>query len=303
MESPFKSKAELFDNREMFPDMVLVVSGLERPLLLHRGIMASASKLIKGLLNSKQTGLNTEPNKIEWMFDTADATDRTALLKVLRFCYDETMRVELNKGELCPVITALFRLQVTCFDQILKRLTDFAVEQAKADPKIGTVLLMETQSYPECRSANIIELDKILARALFTAKNMRENRKTVVDDCLMKLPAEYLDMAEYGDPHADTSEFRTRIQYLKENGERMDNEEKENVIQKCDLSKLQGNELGELRSLGFVGQEMMIELYSKALERSEKESKRRSERAEKECLCFISQQIMKNKTLQSVYFL
>lgn len=285
VDSPFKNRIELFDNKEMFPDMEMVVPGLEKPLLLHRGIMANASKLIRGLLNSKQTGLSMEPNKIEWMFDTTNARDREALVKVLRFCYDETMRVELNKGEFCAVITALFRLQVSRFDQVLKTLCDFAVEQTRNDVKIGAELLKETQLYPECCSANTFELDKILAKVVFTAKNIYENHAIVVDECLMKLPMEYLDMVEYGDPHTENSEFSVRMKYLKENGEKLSKEDKETIIKNCDWSKLRSNELNELKRLGIVGLEIMTEIYSRVLECVEKESdehKKHSKRAERD---------------------
>lgn len=201
IKSPFRNNTNLFNNKSMFQDMELVVAGIETPLLLHKGIMANTSKLMQGLLNAKQTANTGDTNQVEWMFDTDNDADRDALVKVLRFCYDEAMTVDSKENELCAVVAALCRLQVSCLDKILAKVTKFAVEQATNDVRVGAELLKNTQRYPECRSRNTCELDKKLAEVLLTAKNISENYDVVVSDCLMKLPPQYLDGVEYGCPH------------------------------------------------------------------------------------------------------
>ena len=282
VESPFKNNTELFDNKDMFPDMVFVVAGLESPLLLHKGIMAKTSKLVEGLLKAKQTAKTGDSNQIKWPFDTTNERDRTALVKALRFCYDETMTVDAKGGELCAVIAALCRLQVTCLKEMIVKLTDFAVEQAKKDASVGKELLKETQLYPECCNPNTVELDKALAKVVFTRKNICENFETVVGDCLMKLPMHFLDMAEYGDPHTPFSEFNIRTQYLKEHDDTLSKEEKEMVMKKCDWTNLMSKELMTLRELDVLGKDAMIEACNKALENTEEKIREYKERFEHE---------------------
>ena len=282
VESPFKNNTELFDNKDMFPDMVFVVAGLESPLLLHKGIMAKTSKLVDGLLKAKQTAKTGDSNQIEWPFDTTNERDRAALVKALRFCYDETMTVDAKGGELCAVIAALCRLQVTCLREMIVKLTDFAVEQAKKDATVGKELLKETQLYPECCNPNTVELDKALAKVVLTRKNICENFETVVSNCLMKLPMHFLDMADYGDPHTLFSEFNIRARYLKEHDGTLSKEEKEMVMKRCDWTKLMSSELMTLRELDILGKDAMIEACSKALENTEEKMREYKERFEHE---------------------
>ena len=282
VESPFKNNTELLDNKDMFPDMVFVVAGLESPLLLHKGIMAKTSKLVEGLLKAKQTAKTGDSNQIEWPFDTTNERDRAALVKALRFCYDETMTVDAKGGELCAVIAALCRLQVTCLREMIVKLTGFALEQAKKDASVGKELLKETQLYPECCNHNTVELDKALTKVVLTRKNICENFETVVGDCLMKLPKHFLDMAEYGEPHTPFSEFNIRVQYLKEHDDTLTKEEKEMVMKKCDWTNLMSKELMTLRELDVLGKDAMIEACSKALENIEEKLREYKERFEHE---------------------
>ena len=269
VESPFKNNAGLFNNKDMFPDMEFVVPGLKQPLLLHKGIMANTSNFVQGVLKAKEAAMAFNANKVEWTFDTTNEVDRDALVKVLKLCYDETMTVDANAGELCAVIAALCRLQVNCLEEVAKKLTDFAVKQATDDVRLGVQLLKETQLYPECCSPNTVELDKALAKVVLTAKNISENFDIVVDNCLMQMPTQYLDMAEYGEPHTQFSEFHVRAQYLKVCGDALSMKEKEMIMKQCDWTKLMSHELRELRELNVVGQDVMLEVCNKVLENTE----------------------------------
>ena len=285
--SSSSNNAELFDNKDMFPDMEFVIPGVDHPLLLHKGIMAKSSKLIQGILKTKETAKNDDLNRVEWMFDTKKPVDVKALLKVLRFCYDETIQVYLTDGECCAVIAALFRLQVTQLDTTVRKLTSFAVEHAQQDVRNGVKLLKDTQCYSECCGLHGCGLDKSLGKTVLTAQNIQENYSVVVDDCLMRLPPEYLDMTEYGQPHTKFSEFNIRARYVAEHGDALSNEEKETIMKKCDWTKLQSNELRQLKELGFVGQEVIMEAYEKVLETTEQEKdewKQYSETIYNECL-------------------
>jgi len=43
---------------------------------------------------------------------------------------------------------------------------------------------------------------------------MKKNAKAVLDDCLMKLPSEYLTSVEYSEGHDELSEFNIRVKYV-----------------------------------------------------------------------------------------
>ena len=281
VESPFKNNRELFNNNDMFPDMAFVVPGLERPLLLHKGIMAKTSKFVQGLLKAKESAKSGDANRIEWPFDTTNKVDRDALVKVLRFCYDETMTVNAKGGELCAVIAALCRLQMTSLQEMVAKLTQFAVEQSEKDVSVGVEMLKETQLYAECRNPNTVELDKALAKVVLTPKNISEHFENVVNNCLMMLPMEYLDMAEYGEAHTQFSEFSVRAQYVKEHGSALSKADQEMIMKKCDWTILLSGELKELKKLNVVGQDVMIDLCNQVLSNTEKERDEFKERAER----------------------
>ena len=277
VESPFKNNSSLFNNKDMFPDMEFVVPGLERPLLLHKGIMAKTSKFVQGLLKAKETAKSGDANRIEWPFDTTNKVDRDALVKVLRFCDDETMTVKAKGGELCAVIAAMCRLQVTCLQEMVAKLTQFAVKQSENDVSVGVEMLKETQLYAECRNPNTVELDKALAKVVLTPKSISEHFENVVNNCLMMLPMEYLDMAEYGEAHTQFSEFGVRAQYVKEHGDALSKADQEMIMKKCDWTLLLSDELKELKKLNVVGQDVMIDLCNQVLANTEKEIERRSQ--------------------------
>ena len=271
--SPFGSVIDLFDNEDTFPDLTFVIPGLEKPLELHRGILGQRSKLTKGLLKGKEVTKDEEANKIEWMFEMGNEADKLALVKALRFCYGEALKVDIQKGECCATIAALFRLQVTCLDEAMSQLVAFALEQTKHNTILGTKLLIETQSYPECCNVNTCDLDKELAKIVFTTKNICEHYEDVVDGCLMKLPMEYLDLTEYGEAHTMYSEFSLRTKYAKEHAQSLSREEKETLLGKCNWTKIQSGKLKILRELDMVGDALMKEACDKVLENTEKGKK------------------------------
>ena len=271
IEPHFGDNIELFDNEEMFPDFEFMIPGCETSLHLHKLIIARASKLMQGLIKAKQLAKNQDENQVEWMFDTSEKIDRDALVKVLRFCYGENMRIGTTDCECCAVIAALYRLQVTCADEIIKELIDDLVDCTKNNPPLGAMLLKGIQSYPECCSTQAYELDKALAEVVFTRKNICEYPETLVSECLMKLPPVYLDIVEYGEPHTQWSEFNVRMQYLKEHSEDLSQEEKDEIMRRCNTTFLWSGELSELRKLNAIGKDLMLDMYDSVLKHTEKE--------------------------------
>ena len=273
--SPYQNELESFDNPDTFPDLEFVITGMERPLRLHRKVLAKTSEHIKEELKEKHE------QKLVWACDTWNEVDKNALVKALRFCYGETLCVGTKDGECCAVIAALTKLRVTCLDEVVVNLKHFSVNQARKDVNTGVELLMTCAGYPECCGMNHDALNKELARVVLTKEMMHEHYKEVVDECLMLLPPEYLMLAEYGDPHTKCSEFCLRAKYLRFHQREMSTEEEQRVLMACDWSMLNSQELRELRLVDIIENGELLKAYEKALDYSEIENERANERAEK----------------------
>ena len=265
----FKRNADLFDNEKMFPDLDFIIQGLERPLRLHKNVLSQTSMLVEGILKTKQNTEGADENEIKWMFDTSKEVDREALVKVLRFCYGNTVTCGVNNGECCAVIAALYRLQVICAFETAVQISKFAVNQADSNLSVGVELLMATQHYSECTNTHFCSLDKQLAETVLSKDKMQEDHETVVDRCLMKLPVKYLDIASYGDAHTKWSEFTSRARYVRYHSESLSKEEKENIVRKCNWNMLGSDELQEINELGLFEQDTMVAMYRSALEHTE----------------------------------
>ena len=268
---PYHNEVESFDNAEEYPDMELVVKGMAKPLQLHRKIIASASGCFKTMLRGQKD------TRLKWLHDASKETDREALVKTLRFCYGETQSIGTKNGECCAMIAALTRLQVTCLDDVVATLINFAMDEAKRNVETGVELLKACTQYKECCGSNPLSLDKRLAAIVLTKDNMRAHYKDVVDNCLMVLPMEYLMIAEYGEPHTRWSEFCLRTKYLRVHSKELSMEEKDALVSKCDWSSLNSHELRELRLTDIIDKDELLEAHEKALEYCENENERKNE--------------------------
>ena len=274
--SPIRNnEVESFDDESTYPDLVLEVTGMEKPLHLHRTILVKLSGKMSELF--RQADVKT----LKWPFDTTNEIDRNALVKALRFCYGETMIVGTENGECCAMIAALTRLQVKCLDEVVVSLSNFTVEEAKRDVLVGTELLKACANYEECCGMNQCTLNQELAKIVLTKENMFQHFREVIDECLMLLPPEYLTLAEFSQPHSKCSEFCLRVRYMRNNSKKMTTEEKEAILGQCDWSTLNSDELRELRYLDIIDRDHLLEAYEKALEYCEMESTRANERADK----------------------
>ena len=276
IKSPYGDNIAIFDNAESFPDLELVVQGLESPLHLHRCIVLRGSMLFRALINVKKSAGNPDSNKVEWMFNTENEVERKALLCALCFCYGETMHIKAEGHECCALISALKQLRVTCVGDVVTRITDFVVNHAEKDVLFGTKTLMASQSYPECCSVDC-QLHTRLAQVVFTRKRMCENYDCVVSECLIRLPPEYLDMAVYGEPQTRSGEFGVRVRYVNRNSERLSKEEIKRIVGRCDLSVLHYGELKMVWGFGAID-DLTFARVCKNLERKQEEEKRRLER-------------------------
>ena len=267
---PYHIVIESFDNAEAYPDMELVVTGMSKPLQLHKWILTRASQWADKMLRGQKD------TRLGWP-DTIKETDREALMKGLRFCYGETQSIGTKNGECCAMIATLTRLQVTCLDDVVTTLINFAMDEAKRDMETGVELLKACTRYKECCGSNPLSLDKRLAAIVLTKDNMRAHYKDVVDNCLMMLPPEYLMVAEYGEPHTRWSEFCLRTKYVRLHSKELSVEEKEALVSKCDWSSLNSQELRELRLADIIDKDELLEAHEKALEYCEIENEQTNE--------------------------
>ena len=265
---PYAPMIENFDNPDTHPDLELAVTGMEKPLQLHKCTITHASKRLHEILRERKD------MRLECPCDINDEVDREVLVKALRFCYGETQNVDTKNGECCAMIAMLTRLQVTCLDETVKTLINFAVSEAKRKMEVGVELLKACTRYDECCGLSALSLDKKLAAIVLTKDNMYEHYKEIVDDCLMVLPPEYLTLAEYGEPHTRCSEFCLRAKYVRYHSKEMSQEEKQALVTKCDWSTLNSQELRELRLADIIDKDKLLEAYEKALEYSEIENER-----------------------------
>ena len=272
--SPYHNEIEDFDNGGSYPDMEFVVDGIPNPLLLHRKILANTSGWFRKNLSDKWG------ERLEWPYDTSKEVDRESLLKALRFCYGETLRVGTKNEECFALISALTRLQVTCMDNVVTTLKNFIVAEAKRNVETGVELLKMCSQYKECCDSTNSSLNKTLASVVFTKENMCEHYKEVVDECMMVLPPEYLMMADFGEPHTKCSEFCLKTRYVQLHSKELSIESKHGLFLKCDLSTLNSQELGELRIANVIGTDRLLEAYGKALEHQEIENGRMNEMME-----------------------
>ena len=268
---PYHNNVESFDNPDKFPDLEFVVTGMEKPLRLHKNILAESSARVKTVMSE------TSDLKLEWPYDTTKEVDREALVKALRFCYGETQTVGTKNGECIAMIVAFTRLQVTCLDDIVTLLTNFAMKEAKEKVKAGVELLKACAGYKDLNGASHITLDKKLAAVVFTKDNMQEHYKEVVDGCLMVLLPEYLTFAEFGEPHTQCSEFTLKMKYMRCHLKENEEITKQAMVAKCDWSTLNSQELKELRMADIIDKDTLLEAHEKALEHCEIENEQATE--------------------------
>ena len=275
MVPPFPNETENFDNPDSYPELEFVVGGMEKPLHLHRKILAHASGKVKAMLDKRMD------LKLEWPFDTTKEVDREALVKALRFCYGETQIVGTRNGECIAMLAALTRLQVTCTDDVVTLLSNFSMEEAKRNLEIGVELLKACVGYKEMSGTNKLTLGKKLAAIVLTKDNMQEHYKEVVDECLMVLPPDYLMIPEFGEPHTRLSEFCLRTKYVRFHSKELTKEQKQSMVSKCDWSTLNSQELRELRLADIIGKDELLEAHEKALEYREIENEQATEMAKR----------------------
>ena len=283
-----------FDNEETSPNLTFVIQGLEKPLRLHKDTLCRVSKYIERVLKEKQEK-GEDNSEIVWMFDTTKEVDKQVIVKALRFCYGESISVGVKDGECCAMISVLKKLDIVCEESTSEDLITFARDESKKEMKTGVELLKYVQDYQECIDKRMGEK---IASVVFTKKNVIEHFDTIVGECLMNLPSQYLDLVEYEEGHGEKSEFQVKLGYIREH-EELGKEEKERIMKKCRWDDLKYQEMKDLKELDAVGAESLWEICEALfkheefeMEKHEKEmeqieSEKEKHRKQSLCLEFI----------------
>ena len=278
--SPYPDNTLAFDNRteDHFADVqVLLSDATDAPpsLLLHRTLLSRASSTFAALFHDKTVDsvhYDAATQRVVGLH--TDVNGRDVLVRWLRFCYGSSMHVETRTA--VAALAALLWLRLRCCEcNLQQRLEDFIVHSAKQSVQAGAALLVECVASPLCRGStndeNSSSVDRALAKCVLTRANLEANRDAVVN-CLVKLPPEFLDVAEYGEPHTECSEFSVRADYLKHNKGKLSVEEQRRITSRLTWSELSASELGKLRGVLDPGVLfVMQQIRLKELEKSARE--------------------------------
>ena len=289
--SPYPDNTLAFDNHteDHFADVqVLLSDATDAPpsLLLHRALLSRASSTFAALFHGETVGsVHYDSGSQRVVGLHTDVNGRDVLVRWLRFCYGSSMHVETRTA--VAALAALLWLRLRCCEcNLQQRLEDFIVHSAKQSVQAGAALLVEFMASPLCRGSmnneNSSSVDRALAKCVLTRANLEANRDAVVN-CLVKLPPEFLDVAEYGEPHTECSEFSVRADYLKHNSETLNAEDKRRVMPQSILTQQSSSVLNGL--LGLVDPNELVCAQETILNMMERETEQAIERihqAEKE---------------------
>ena len=240
IESPYYKDEGSFNNADAYPDLHLQLLPTGRVFLLHKITLAKASLFFMDAIKACCGG------SLGWSFAGKRKVDEQALEKVLHFCYGAPLCVGTKGDDCCAVITVLYQMELTCCTEVVNKIRMLAVEKARKDLSTGMELLRSCTRYVKCSSSTHCELNKDLASVVFSRENICNHYQEVVDGCLMRLPMDYLNMVEYGDPHTIYSELSLKMKYLRKNPMSLSEEDKQSLLCTCDMTQLNAQELKEL---------------------------------------------------------
>lgn len=278
--SPFENIIDRFNNADAFPDLDLVVKSMKESFKVHRATLAAASPIMKNLINTRTRILPCGMRELVWNPKVDRDVDKQSFIKALRFCYGEALSIGTKDGECCAMISVLYQLQLEHLNEIVSAIRDFAVVQAMKNLSFGVELLKCCTRYNDCCS-RYCELNKELAKVVFSKNNVHDHYGEVVNGCLLELPIEYLNMVEYGEPHTPYSEFSVKMKYYRKYSIHLNEAERQVLLSKCDWGKLNSQELRELRMARVLSTDKLLLEYERAMENCERERDNGVKEAEK----------------------
>ena len=255
------SYIDMFDNKKKYPDVTVVFAGIEKPLGLHCSVLGPASGTFASLFDGGESPHGTydgDKRHVVWKAKgVKNKLYQNVLVKWLRFCYGEDQSFSCE--ECAAAFAVLNQLQLTCREDVQNAIVTFMVDVAKADIEAGVKMLRScAMDYDECHKDDRCRVDMKLAKAVLTKENMLMCYDAVVSDCLLVLPASYLDAAKYGPMHTPFSEFNIRRRYVKYHCRSLNEEERRKVMSKCDISTLNNAEMAVMGEMGMLSREELV---------------------------------------------
>ena len=207
--------------------------------------------------------------RVTWTYEKADKIYCRALIKWLRFCYGEDETFSIDE---CPAaLASLLHLQLNCMSLTVD-IERHMVNTAERDMNIGVKLLVDCAvTYKECFTTEANRVDLSLAKSLFTHENISNYPLLLIDECLLKLPVQFLDVAELGKGSVENSMFHVRVKYVKSHATTLSEEEKCRVLEPCRYTELNSDQLKELSNLGVLSNERLTQLSLEELKTREEE--------------------------------
>ena len=272
MKSPFKDNKTLFDNPEAFPNLTFVIPNSPHPVRVHRAILSEASMYAQCMMRCKCQASVEDQDSIGWLFPVCSDCEPTVLLNVLQFFYGFDLVVSSEGEQLCATVAVLRRFQITCAHKIAE-IESFAVDEAKRNAAVGAQLLLACSKYEDCCSDYFGGFHKKLARVVLTERNMRKDKKLIVDSCLMHLPEHFWSLAEFGERGTPSSEFSVWTEYLSSKRCASNRDARESFLQRAINLRPTSRELQRARQLGVVDGAMFPIISLSAWSRDEQENK------------------------------
>jgi len=283
--SKFVNNISNFDSKDSCYDIEFVIPGRSKPLCLHMSHLKKTSVLLASVFKGQSSNTlcrftKGSPSRLEWLHEKAATSEtyREVLVKWLRFCYGEDQMFSSHE---CPAaLAASFQLHLSCLDEIKTLIESYMTHVTKKDLKRGARMLTDCATvWDECHNERMSRIDRKLAKVLFTHDNMKKHPVTVVDRCLMSLPAEYLDMAEYSKTPDELDECHVRMKYVKCHKDKL-NEKQQREIMKDSLQE-QSPTCPE-KGVGQTKEELKTAIMEEVSKTVNEEIKKALEQAKKE---------------------
>jgi len=260
--SSFIVDISTFDNEDAYKDVFFVIPGFDKPLHLHRKELGLASTTIeeafKGMCN-KYLVFDERSKTLTWIYGRGeiDMTFFMVLLKWLRFFYGEDQTFSLDE---CPAALLIFdQLQVKTKPDVNVRATiaKHMMESVKNDVDTASRLLLGF-------AVDDSQVNKELAEFVLTYENMKA-KPEIVEECLMMLPASYLDLVRYSSVPGELSEHRIRWKFVKYNSLKLSAEKKRAIMMNCKQGIMEAEEIEEIRKEGIMSEDDINELWKRGL--------------------------------------
>lgn len=283
IETTSDNNLELFDDQEgdSFPDVTIGLPNSSQHLSLHRVILSKASQGLLAVFRGRPASwctYDTQSRDLVWK-PFCDATvEGVVLKKWLHFCYGSEMQLAIK--EAVPGLWALAKLKLRQEEVLEQKIKQFIAPEVPRGLDTEVEVLKQCASYGKDENQVFDTVVATLAERVLSRDNITNNFSLVVDHCLMELPPEYLDKAQYGDVWTEYSEFELRKLYIERHGNDLSVEEKDKIMSQCKEVIPNSSELKQMIEQSTISQSSLLMLFQKALEQCEKERDAQKARAD-----------------------